>query len=132
MYVYKSSSDTTCFAGLALPTWVRKETRSDRALKTTAVSPCARSNLVLTSKHGLGLQFSRPLCALTHDSQAERYKQLLMKQRDIMIALTQRLNERDDAVSVRRLRSAPAHLVAAAVVAHRGLPLPPREYTVVE
>lgn len=30
----------------------------------------------------------------------ERYKQLLMKQRDIMIALTQRLNERDDAVSV--------------------------------
>lgn len=30
--------------------------------------------------------------------QVERYKQLLMKQRDIMIALTQRLNERDDAV----------------------------------
>ncbi|CAM9834586.1 unnamed protein product [Ectocarpus sp. 12 AP-2014] len=30
--------------------------------------------------------------------QVERYKQLLMKQRDIMIALTQRLNERDDAI----------------------------------
>ncbi|CAB1096787.1 unnamed protein product [Ectocarpus sp. CCAP 1310/34] len=30
--------------------------------------------------------------------QVERYKQLLMKQRDIMIALTQRLNERDDAL----------------------------------
>lgn len=36
------------------------------------------------------------------DGQVERYKQLLMKQRDIMIALTQRLNERDDAVSVRQ------------------------------
>lgn len=34
--------------------------------------------------------------------QVERYKQLLMKQRDIMIALTQRLNERDDAVSLRQ------------------------------
>ncbi|CAN0114556.1 unnamed protein product, partial [Ectocarpus sp. 13 AM-2016] len=30
--------------------------------------------------------------------QVERYKQLLMKQRDIMIALTQRLNERDDVI----------------------------------
>ncbi|CBJ30889.1 conserved unknown protein [Ectocarpus siliculosus] len=36
--------------------------------------------------------------------QVERYKQLLMKQRDIMIALTQRLNERDDAVSLQELR----------------------------
>lgn len=32
------------------------------------------------------------------ETQVDRYKQLLMKQRDIMIALTQRLNERDDAV----------------------------------
>ena len=38
---------------------------------------------------------------LLRDRKVERYKQLLMKQRDIMIALTQRLNERDDAVSVR-------------------------------
>ena len=30
--------------------------------------------------------------------QVERYKQLLLKQRDIMIALTQRLNERDDQI----------------------------------
>ena len=30
--------------------------------------------------------------------QVERYKQLLLKQRDIMIALTQRLNERDEQI----------------------------------
>ena len=29
-------------------------------------------------------------------AQVDRYKQLLLKQRDIMILLTQRLNERDD------------------------------------
>jgi hypothetical protein len=28
----------------------------------------------------------------------DRYKQLLLKQRDIMILLTQRLNERDDQI----------------------------------
>jgi kinesin family protein 3/17 len=31
-------------------------------------------------------------------AQVDRYKQLLLKQRDIMIALTQRLNERDDQI----------------------------------
>lgn len=31
-------------------------------------------------------------------SQVERYKALLLKQRDIMIALTQRLNERDEQI----------------------------------
>merc|ERR1711934_1037681 len=31
-------------------------------------------------------------------AQVERYKQLLLKQRDIMIALTQRLNERDEQI----------------------------------
>ena len=31
--------------------------------------------------------------------QVDRYKQLLLKQRDIMIALTARLNERDEQVS---------------------------------
>ena len=31
-------------------------------------------------------------------SQIERYKQLLLKQRDIMIALTTKLNERDEAI----------------------------------
>lgn len=48
---------------------------------------------------------SRPRSLLVNDNyclvvrtKVERYKQLLMKQRDIMIALTQRLNERDDAV----------------------------------
>lgn len=30
--------------------------------------------------------------------QVERYKQLLLKQRDIMIALTQRLTERDEQI----------------------------------
>lgn len=30
--------------------------------------------------------------------QVERYKALLLKQRDIMIALTQRLNERDEQI----------------------------------
>lgn len=32
-------------------------------------------------------------------SQIERYKQLLLKQRDIMIALTTKLNERDEAIA---------------------------------
>lgn len=31
-------------------------------------------------------------------SQIDRYKQLLLKQRDIMIALTNRLNERDETI----------------------------------
>jgi kinesin family protein 3/17 len=31
-------------------------------------------------------------------AQVDRYKQLLLKQRDIMIALTARLNERDDTI----------------------------------
>lgn len=31
-------------------------------------------------------------------AQVDRYKQLLLKQRDIMIALTSRLNERDDTI----------------------------------
>ena len=36
---------------------------------------------------------------IEHDkAQVERYKQLLLKQRDIMIALTQRLNERDEQI----------------------------------
>jgi hypothetical protein len=32
-------------------------------------------------------------------AQVDRYKQLLLKQRDIMIALTQRLNERDEQIT---------------------------------
>lgn len=32
------------------------------------------------------------------DLQVDRYKQLLLKQRDIMIALTARLNERDEQI----------------------------------
>ena len=31
-------------------------------------------------------------------AQVDRYKQLLLKQRDIMIALTSRLNERDETI----------------------------------
>jgi kinesin family protein 3/17 len=31
-------------------------------------------------------------------AQVDRYKQLLLKQRDIMIALTARLNERDETI----------------------------------
>ncbi len=38
-----------------------------------------------------------PSCAL-FPLQVERYKQLLLKQRDIMIALTQRLTERDEQI----------------------------------
>ena len=34
-------------------------------------------------------------------AQVDRYKQLLLKQRDIMIALTQRLVERDEQIMVR-------------------------------
>lgn len=35
---------------------------------------------------------------LLNHSQVDRYKHLLLKQRDIMIALTQRLNERDEQI----------------------------------
>lgn len=48
------------------------------------------------------MAFPSPLSALpSHpapDFQVERYKALLLKQRDIMIALTQRLNERDEQI----------------------------------
>lgn len=37
-------------------------------------------------------------------AQVERYKQLLLKQRDIMIALTQRLNERDEQIVALQVR----------------------------
>eukprot|EP00629_Pelagomonadales_sp_RCC1024_P008296 CAMPEP_0119267344 /NCGR_PEP_ID=MMETSP1329-20130426/5525_1 /TAXON_ID=114041 /ORGANISM="Genus nov. species nov., Strain RCC1024" /LENGTH=727 /DNA_ID=CAMNT_0007267265 /DNA_START=182 /DNA_END=2365 /DNA_ORIENTATION=+ len=37
-------------------------------------------------------------CIEHEKAQVERYKQLLLKQRDIMIALTQRLNERDEQI----------------------------------
>lgn len=37
-------------------------------------------------------------CIEHEKTQVERYKQLLLKQRDIMIALTQRLNERDEQI----------------------------------
>lgn len=37
-------------------------------------------------------------------AQVDRYKQLLLKQRDIMIALTARLNERDESVRTREGR----------------------------
>ena len=36
--------------------------------------------------------------------QVDRYKQLLLKQRDIMIALTARLNERDDQINMLQVR----------------------------
>ena len=39
-------------------------------------------------------------------SQVDRYKQLLLKQRDIMIALTQRLNERDEQIMALQVRRA--------------------------
>lgn len=39
-----------------------------------------------------------PRCACCSPAQVERYKQLLVKQRDIMIALTQRLTERDEQI----------------------------------
>jgi hypothetical protein len=37
-------------------------------------------------------------------SQVDRYKQLLLKQRDIMIALTARLNERDEQIMALQVR----------------------------
>ena len=40
----------------------------------------------------------QPSCPASRLAQAERYKALLLKQRDIMIALTQRLNERDEQI----------------------------------
>lgn len=36
--------------------------------------------------------------------QVDRYKQLLLKQRDIMIALTARLNERDEQIMALQVR----------------------------
>ncbi len=40
----------------------------------------------------------RMQCRGVADKQVDRYKALLVKQRDIMIALTARLNERDDSI----------------------------------
>ena len=58
------------------------------------------------------------LCALA----ARRYKQLLLKQRDIMIALTARLNERDEQIMTLQVRvclAAPClHRGAVACIAH--------------
>lgn len=42
--------------------------------------------------------------------QIDRYKQLLLKQRDIMIALTARLQERDDQINTLQVRRRPAML----------------------
>lgn len=47
------------------------------------------------------------MCGLPHhpcDLAARRYKQLLLKQRDIMIALTARLNERDEQIMTLQVR----------------------------
>jgi kinesin family protein 3/17 len=57
-------------------------------------------------------------CIEEEKAQVDRYKQLLLKQRDIMIALTQRLNERDEQIMALqvvchhccRRRSLPHHL----------------------
>ena len=43
-------------------------------------------------------QPSSPCLTEEEKAQADRYKQLLLKQRDIMIALTQRLVERDEQI----------------------------------
>ncbi len=44
------------------------------------------------------------LMAPLHAPQVDRYKQLLLKQRDIMIALTSRLNERDEQIFTLQVR----------------------------
>jgi hypothetical protein len=54
----------------------------------TALPHCFATTAFSTSSFGAAVL---PL-------QVERYKQLLLKQRDIMIALTQRLNERDEQI----------------------------------
>ena len=44
-------------------------------------------------------EIERERCLIEEDkAQADKLKQLLMKQRDIMIALTSRLNERDETI----------------------------------
>lgn len=45
-------------------------------------------------------------------SEVDRYKQLLLKQRDIMIALTARLNQRDEQIVGLRVSLARMHLHA--------------------
>lgn len=42
-----------------------------------------------------------------HTPQVDRYKQLLLKQRDIMIALTARLNERDEQIMALQVGTVP-------------------------
>ncbi len=44
-------------------------------------------------------------------AQVDRYKQLLLKQRDIMILLTQRLNERDEQIVVLQVNAHPISLM---------------------
>lgn len=69
-------------------------------------------------------QRSRPCCCVLP---ACRYKQLLLKQRDIMIALTARLNERDEQIMTLQVRGAlaPPTAVASGNPAVLGGPTPP-------
>ena len=61
---------------------------------------------ILNSRFALEHRYAAKLAELEKEresieeekAQVERYKQLLLKQRDIMIALTQRLNERDEQI----------------------------------
>ena len=64
---------------------------------STSTSPQRNTSALEIDERLADLERERE--CIEHDkAQVERYKQLLLKQRDIMIALTQRLNERDEQI----------------------------------
>jgi len=66
--------------------------------RSITVKSQGRTNTALEIDNRLA-DLERERECIEHDkAQVERYKQLLLKQRDIMIALTQRLNERDEQI----------------------------------
>ena len=66
--------------------------------RSITVKSQGRANTALEIDNRLA-DLERERECIEHDkAQVERYKQLLLKQRDIMIALTQRLNERDEQI----------------------------------
>lgn len=116
--------------------WVWKRLgKGGHSRAATAVLPqpccshCCQAELRSTSWRGVcvavaaaapepACQQSRPCCSVRPAClPACRYKQLLLKQRDIMIALTARLNERDEQIMTLQVRGALAP--PAAVVSGR-------------
>lgn len=81
---------------------------SDKVLAGSDVQKTPQfQNALLQQRNRIRAEYTNKLTELEKErnaleekkSQVDRYKQLLLKQRDIMVAMTKRLNERDDQIS---------------------------------